>query len=297
MPSLTTNFSLNKPLVNNATDQDLWGGYLNDNMDSIDTQLLLCRDWKKRVITGTDSVLADDRHKILLCDATISAFTETLLAAATAGDGFEITIVKTDASAHAVTIDGAAAETVAGAASFDLAGQGDAATLVCDGVGNWNFKGNKTTPSAVPAASTTAAGIIEISTTAEVQAGSDSSRAVTPAALDAALGFTTYYDSGQQTYNTSNQIILTHGLGATPKIGTLELVCTTTDAGYSVGDKIILAATVQPQTGTDPGISIAYNATQILINTGAAIRVTPSGGGEGQTITTSSWRLVARAWA
>lgn len=185
MPTTTTTYSLNKPLVNNATDQDLWGGYLNDNMDTIDTQMLLCRDWKKRVITTTDSVVAGDRHKILLCDATAGAFTETLLAAATAGDGFELTIVKTDATASAVTIDGSGAETIAGSATFALSGQGDAATLVCDGVSNWNFKGNKTTPSAVAAASTTAAGIIEIATNAEVLAAASTTLAVTPASLAA----------------------------------------------------------------------------------------------------------------
>lgn len=36
MPNLTTNFSLNKPLVNNATDADSWGGQLNDNSDDLD---------------------------------------------------------------------------------------------------------------------------------------------------------------------------------------------------------------------------------------------------------------------
>jgi len=36
MPNTTTNFSFNKPLVNDAVDEDLWGGQLNDNWDSID---------------------------------------------------------------------------------------------------------------------------------------------------------------------------------------------------------------------------------------------------------------------
>jgi hypothetical protein len=36
MPTLTTNFSFNKPLVNDPVDEDLWGGQLNDNWDSID---------------------------------------------------------------------------------------------------------------------------------------------------------------------------------------------------------------------------------------------------------------------
>ena len=40
MPNLTPNFDFNLPLVNNSTDSDLWGGYLNSNFTSIDTLLL-----------------------------------------------------------------------------------------------------------------------------------------------------------------------------------------------------------------------------------------------------------------
>jgi hypothetical protein len=39
MPTFTTNYNFNKPLVNNATDADLWGGQLNTNFDSLDTLL------------------------------------------------------------------------------------------------------------------------------------------------------------------------------------------------------------------------------------------------------------------
>lgn len=39
MPTQTTNFSLNKPLVNDAVDEDLWGAQLNTNMDTIDDRL------------------------------------------------------------------------------------------------------------------------------------------------------------------------------------------------------------------------------------------------------------------
>ena len=37
MPNSTTNYSFNLPLVNNATDADLWGGQLNSNWTSADT--------------------------------------------------------------------------------------------------------------------------------------------------------------------------------------------------------------------------------------------------------------------
>lgn len=39
MPTTTTNYGFNKPLVNNATDADLWGGQLNSNWDDLDTEL------------------------------------------------------------------------------------------------------------------------------------------------------------------------------------------------------------------------------------------------------------------
>ena len=39
MPTLTTNYSFNKPLVNNPIDEDLWGGQLNSNWDSVDSIL------------------------------------------------------------------------------------------------------------------------------------------------------------------------------------------------------------------------------------------------------------------
>lgn len=39
MPNLTPNYSFFLPLVDDPTDQDLWGGYLNDNFSSLDTLL------------------------------------------------------------------------------------------------------------------------------------------------------------------------------------------------------------------------------------------------------------------
>lgn len=39
MSTLTPNYNLIKPGVNDPTDQDLWGGYLNTDMDIIDTTI------------------------------------------------------------------------------------------------------------------------------------------------------------------------------------------------------------------------------------------------------------------
>lgn len=41
MPNYTTHYHLAKPLVNDASDQDLWGDELNNDMDIIDEQLFI----------------------------------------------------------------------------------------------------------------------------------------------------------------------------------------------------------------------------------------------------------------
>lgn len=38
MVTTTTNLSLNKPAVNSAVDEDLWGGQWNDNADTLDSE-------------------------------------------------------------------------------------------------------------------------------------------------------------------------------------------------------------------------------------------------------------------
>lgn len=57
MPTPTTNFSFNKPLVNNAVDQDLWGGQLNDNWDQADT---LFATGIVKVVTSTSNATTID---------------------------------------------------------------------------------------------------------------------------------------------------------------------------------------------------------------------------------------------
>lgn len=44
MPTLTTNYSLIKPNVNDPVDEDLWGGYLNDDLDDVDTLIKTATD-------------------------------------------------------------------------------------------------------------------------------------------------------------------------------------------------------------------------------------------------------------
>lgn len=76
-------------------------------------------------MVGTDEVI--------LASANGGAVTVNLQPAATAGNGRRLTVVKTDASANSVTLDGSGGETLNGAATKVLAAQYDRATIVCDG--------------------------------------------------------------------------------------------------------------------------------------------------------------------
>ena len=87
--------------------------------------------------TGAYTVLTSDNGVLFLGNATSAAFTFTLPAAASAGDGFRVAIKKTDATANAITIDGNASETIDGATEIYLTQEDQVVTLVCD-ASNWH---------------------------------------------------------------------------------------------------------------------------------------------------------------
>ena len=86
--------------------------------------------------TNADSpytVLTDDDGRFLDADASGGAITVNLPAAATAKNGFYITIKKTDSSANGVTIDGDGSETIDGDTTKVLTNQYQVITVVSDG--------------------------------------------------------------------------------------------------------------------------------------------------------------------
>jgi hypothetical protein len=85
-----------------------------------------------RTIAASTTASATDGT--ILCDATSGAIVLALPAAAGAARRI-YTIVKTDASGSAVTIDGNGSETINGAGTKVLSGQWSAATIQCDSTG------------------------------------------------------------------------------------------------------------------------------------------------------------------
>lgn len=103
---------------------------------TIDNGLATEQLWTTVTKTANYTVTEADRDKLILVDATSGAVTITLLAAATAGDGFRVAIKKIDSSGNAVTVDGNLSETIDGATTSTLSTQYDTENIISNG-SNW----------------------------------------------------------------------------------------------------------------------------------------------------------------
>lgn len=79
------------------------------------------------------TVTLADRDKIIVGDSTGGNKTFTLMAAASAGDGFRIAFKKMDTSSNTITIQCNAAETIDGANSIVMSEAYDYVSMYCDG--------------------------------------------------------------------------------------------------------------------------------------------------------------------
>jgi hypothetical protein len=89
--------------------------------------------------TGGLSTTTDTTYSVLttdvfvIADATSNVITVNLPAVSTSA-GRKITVIKSDVSGNAVTLDGASSETINGAPTLVLAAQYNKATIFCDGI-------------------------------------------------------------------------------------------------------------------------------------------------------------------
>lgn len=158
----------------------------------------------------------------------------------------------------------------------------------------------------VPDASETVKGIIELATAAEVLAGVDAVRAVTPAGLAARLATTPFnkeYISPEQTITLSGSLTLTHGLGAAPKFMRNYAACVTAEGGYVPGDRVIFNPVDHQGSANGNGTMLIIengNTTQISVKfgdqtfAGAFINRTT---GAAFTPTPANWTISVGAWA
>jgi hypothetical protein len=136
MATNTTNYNLIKPAVNDPADQDLWGGYLNENFDTLDGLLKTASDTTVLTKTSNYTVTSSDRNSLIEVNATTGSLEITLPSAATLENGFVVSIKKIDSTTNTVTIDPVGSETIDGQTTVVLANQYDTINLVSNGV-NW----------------------------------------------------------------------------------------------------------------------------------------------------------------
>ncbi len=88
--------------------------------------------------TSAYTVVAGDDASTVLCSAASADYEVALTAAATLGDGFTVTIKKSDATRFMITINPNSTETIDGLPDLKLRNEHSEVTLICDG-SNWHI--------------------------------------------------------------------------------------------------------------------------------------------------------------
>lgn len=145
--------------------------------------------------------------------------------------------------------------------------------------------------------STTVTGLVELLTTAELKAGTDTVRVPTAAAILAAFGFSSYFESAQQTITPGGALTIAHGLGRKPVLVTHVLQCVTAEFGFAVGDEATVY--IPGFNAIARGCQIVPTTTNLNVRFGtdaSTFNVMRSDTGGLQSLTNANWRLVVRAW-
>ena len=109
------------------------------------------------------------------------------------------------------------------------------------------------------------------------------------------------YTSGGTDIMTANSTItLTHGLGSVPEIVTYTLTCTATDAGYAVGDKIMIPLNNgQTYSSNSYGYSTQISTTEInirIVNGAGPLVIVNKSTRALAALTEANWTLEVRAY-
>ncbi len=139
---------------------------------------------------------------------------------------------------------------------------GDIATMVSEGSGNWRCIGYQ---------KASGAGLI--------------------------AGATTFTSTGQ-TITSAGALTIAHSLGAAPFDYFCELECTTAEYGYSIGDKVKVAETDVVGQSPGYGVSIVPDATNLNVRYGSGTTVfvgIHKTNGTTQGFTNSSWAAIFKA--
>jgi len=110
-----------------------------------------------------------------------------------------------------------------------------------------------------------------------------------------ASGDGTYFKSAAQTSDAADNASIAHGLGAVPRIVRCTLQCTSTDAGYAVGDVVQVGG--EANTAGHRGICFGSNSTYVfyVIGSGGWLILNKTDGSS-DVIVPAKWDIYLEAW-
>ncbi len=140
-------------------------------------------------------------------------------------------------------------------------------------------------------------GLLGDQATSAWQAGTGTTESlVSPAKIKAAivaLSYSSAPDYTSQTAFTNNVTSVSHGLGALPSRWEVNIVCTSTNLGYAVGD--VIRITSHNEGSGLRGTTVSANATQITV-AGSSVFLQPKTATGVTALTNSKWNLIFEAW-
>lgn len=140
-------------------------------------------------------------------------------------------------------------------------------------------------------ATTTVSGTVELATQAEVETGTDSTRAVTANTLP----FNKLFTSSEQTISAAGGLTIAHSLGAEPLLMQAHMVCKTAEFNYSIGDKVY----TNNGTNANRGFSVSFDSTNLTIrfdDAAVPMRIKDKTTGNEEDATNANWKIVFKAW-
>lgn len=265
MVTLTPNYDFNLPAVADPIDADLWGGQLNANWSKVDT---LLSGAGLEPTTGALETPDDTFRVVGSVDATKKL-------------AFEIDGLTTATTRTLTVQDVSGTIYVSGGTDIPITDGGTGASTAATAFANLKQD-----------ATTSATGVVELSTDAEARTGTSTVLAVTPANLEAR-----HFESSQQTITAAGSLTIAHGLGKVPSMCGLILVCTTAELGYSVNDR---AQTFlgSADAAFNFGATVVADATNLNVRFGSSnptFVVHNKTTGATTQITNASWRAVFTA--
>lgn len=123
---------------------------------------------------------------------------------------------------------------------------------------------------------------------------------ISPAGLLAAIGFSAYFESAEQTITSAGSLTIAHSLGRTPIFLQVVLKNTTAEGGYSVGDVTFTGAINSNDINSATGVMVVPDATNLNIRFASGANVFSmirKDNGNLFNLTNANWTIIFRVLA